>query len=362
MQAKIGNSFVKTIKVQEKSYEIWDSDLKGFLVVVYPSGKITYYCSFYRPQNKKRTRLLIGTTEFLTPAQARDRAKEILADVIKGVDPAEKTKTITIPALEDFLNNEYGPWVSENRKSGGMTLKRIKFCFGFVAKVPLNEITVGPIEKWCSERLKNGISKLTLNRDLTVLKAALAKAIEWNIIQTHPLAKLKLFRVDVKNRIRYLNDDEEKRLRKALEQREAEINELRKKQLKRESYFDHLKPMVLLCLNTGLRRGEIFKLRFVDINFSQKVLTVISQNAKSGLARHIPLNKEAYSILSEWCDQANDRSGLVFPSETGNAFCTVKTSWNNILKVAQIENFHFHDLRHTFASKLVMAGVDLPYK
>jgi integrase len=80
--------------------------------------------------------------------------------------------------------------------------------------------------------------------------------------------------------------------------------------------------------------------------------------AKSGKTRHIPLNKEAYAILEKWYEQ-NSESILVFPSRNGERFDNIKSSWEKLLIDAKIQNFRFHDLRHHFASKLVMAAVDL---
>lgn len=103
--------------------------------------------------------------------------------------------------------------------------------------------------------------------------------------------------------------------------------------------------------NTGLRRGEITQLTWPDVNLPGKMLTVRAGYAKSGKARHVPLNSEAVAVLTQWKEQEPD--GRLF-----KLICTAK-AWGALMDAAQLENFRFHDLRHTFASKLVMAGVDL---
>jgi integrase len=123
--------------------------------------------------------------------------------------------------------------------------------------------------------------------------------------------------------------------------------------------FDHLKPLVLLAINTGLRRGELFSLRWADVNLSAKVVTVVAASAKSGSKRHIPLNAEALATLEAWRERAKSTDGLVFPSIDGARLNNINKSWAGVIKIAGLENFKFHDLRHTFASKLVQAGVDL---
>ena len=116
--------------------------------------------------------------------------------------------------------------------------------------------------------------------------------------------------------------------------------------------------MVLLSLNTGLRRGELFHLRWSDINIESSMLTVHAEHTKSHLTRHIPLNREARDIIRIWRTQSTN-DDLVFPSKNGQPFDNVNKAWSRLLRDASITNFRWHDMRHEFASKLVMAGVPL---
>jgi integrase len=118
-------------------------------------------------------------------------------------------------------------------------------------------------------------------------------------------------------------------------------------------------PLVIVALNTGLRRGELFNLIWTDVDLRDKRLTVQGQGSKSGNTRYVPLNDEALSTLEAWRNGTKNH-GLVFPSPvTGERLNNVRKSWGGIIRKAKIQKFRFHDLRHTFASKLVMAGVDL---
>ena len=116
-------------------------------------------------------------------------------------------------------------------------------------------------------------------------------------------------------------------------------------------YGDHLTPAILISLNTGLRRGELTALTWEDVNLDARMLTVRAAAAKSGRSRHVPLNNEALAILVQWRRQ--QPTGRLFPVRS------FKTAWGALMTAAQIENFRWHDMRHDFASKLVMAGVDL---
>jgi len=125
------------------------------------------------------------------------------------------------------------------------------------------------------------------------------------------------------------------------------------------TFADHLKPMVLLALNTGMRRGELFGLTWEDVNLKKRYLTIAGKTAKTGATRHIPLNDEALGTLIAWRNDTGSKH-LVFPNpNTGKRFDNISTAWQHILKAAKINGFRFHDTRHHFASKLVMAEVDL---
>jgi integrase len=228
------------------------------------------------------------------------------------------------------------------------------------------------VEKWRSARLKAGKSKATTNRDLNTLKAALRLAVRWRLLAAYPLGDVKQARVDTAGRVRFLAPDEESRLRKALDARDdarrAErdrANAWRRERGYEEwpafgGYTDHLTPIVLLALNTGLRRGELFNLRWRDLDLGRALLTVEGEGAKSNLTRHVPLNTEAIKVLRSWRGTpAPAADAFVFPGAEGERLEDIKGAWLPLVKAAKVQAFTFHDCRHSFASKLVMAGVDL---
>jgi integrase len=118
-------------------------------------------------------------------------------------------------------------------------------------------------------------------------------------------------------------------------------------------YVDYLEPMILLALNTGMRRGELLKLRWDEV--SNGSITVHGSTAKSKQSRVIPLNAEAKAVFSDW-KSAGD---LVFPGVDGAAMMTVKRSWAGVRKAANLPNLRFHDLRHTFATRLLEKGANV---
>ena len=382
MREKITQTTLKAIlndisqgHTPDKPYEILDTDLKGFLLRVQPSGKMTYYYT-YRI-NGRRARYRIGQYPGIKPVPARDIAERLAAKVANAIDPQVEKKQLkkeeerrALLTLRGFLDRRYGPWVEAERKTGKAMVRRVRTCFEDLLDRPMSEITPWVIDKWRAQSTRNGKAKTTINRDVVALKSALSKAVEWAVIDTHPLSDVKPIKVDDGEAARYLSAEEENRLRKALSDRETRIrserasaNEWRRVRgyapypdLSGQVYVDHLRPMVLLALNTGLRRSELFHLEWRHVNLHTRTLTIVGHKAKSGQTRHIPLNDEATSVLQNWKAR---NTGLVFPGRDGKPLDNVRKAWANVLEAAEITDFRFHDLRHTFASKLVMAGVDL---
>lgn len=365
----INDKLIKILKPdKDKDFEIRDSRLTGFLVRVYKSGTMTYFVQYGRGK-----RIAIGKANVIKPADARKKAKELLADIIKGFDPQEARSKAKAHAFESFLNDVYEPWVKTHHKDADATIKRLKAnFFPAFGKTKLGDITVWNVEKWRSERIKDGAKASTVNRCLNPFKAALSRAVQWGFISTNPLTSIKPIKVDSKAIIRYLSDEEEDRLRNVLDNREERIrlerdsaNNWRKirgykllPDLRKLAFADYLKPLIILDLNTGLRRGELFNLKWADVDLDRAILTVKGEGAKTGQTRHVPLNQEAYSVLYRWKTQSKE-TGLIFPGKKGERLTNVNNSWRKLLKDADITDFRFHDLRHTFASRLVMAGVDL---
>jgi integrase len=204
------------------------------------------------------------------------------------------------------------------------------------------------------------------------LKAALSKAVEWRMIQEHPLRTVKLLREDRKPRERYLTDEEEGRLMSALDRREERFFQKRDAVIdwcQREDiqspadpraagFYDYLQPLIILALETGMRWGELTTLEWGDVDLSRNRIGLRGTLTKSSQSRTIPLTERAVDLLQPWQRQTGG-AGLVFESPRGGRLKSIRDSWTRVLVDAQIEDFHFHDLRHTYASRLVAAGADL---
>jgi integrase len=325
---------------------------------------------FVYGRGKKET---LGRADALTPAKARELAKGVVGDIAHGRDPQAERRKRKAGTLREFLDQQYAPWAEANRKTGAQTVTRITRAFpAALLNRPIAELTSFQLEQWRTKRRKAGRLDTTINRDLDALRGVLSKAIEWGLITEHPMQGVRAARVDAIGRLRYLSPAEEQRLRAALDTRDEARRDGRtrfnawraergyKTLPEVTGYPDHIAPITLVALNTGLRRGELLGLTWGDVDLGANRVTVRGDSAKSGMTRYVPLNSEARNVFTAWRGPADRTSrDLVFPGPQGEQMFSLKTAWQKVATAANLKDFTFHDLRHTFASKLVQAGVDL---
>jgi integrase len=184
---------------------------------------------------------------------------------------------------------------------------------------------------------KRAVSPATVNREFAFLRRVLNVAIRDGKVNSNPVAKLKALR-EPSGRVRYLTDDEEQRLMKALPD-------------------DESRDRITVLLHTGFRRSEFLGLRWRDVDFKAGVLTI--PRSKNGESRHVPMTSMVRSILSRR-PRPLDATALVFPNSEGNRDLRwTRKTIPKALRAGQVTGFRFHDLRHTFASRLAMEGVEL---
>ena len=370
MKEKLTAKLLASMQVTGREYEIHDTTVTGLFVRVTAAGAKSYVVTWARARKKT-----LGRVGILTLDQARQEATQYLAEARKLGEPLAITqgrKGATLPSLRDFIDDTYMPWFKAHHKGHEKTLHTLDNNFDAIMPQRIDAISGRDLEQIRTAWMQTGNKPSTVNRKMGSISGVFSRAVEWEYIGTHPLAKLKQLKVDSLGLVRYLDTDETKRLREALDSRQDEIRSEREsanqwradrgkqqmQSLLQLPFTDHLKPMVLVSLNTGMRRGELFDLKWSAVNFSTNTITVAGDTTKTSDTRHIPMNKETVSILERWKKQAG-KSRYVFPSQEGGRLEDVKSAWLRLLERAKIKDFRWHDMRHDFASRLVMAGVPL---
>ncbi|MDA0992207.1 MAG: hypothetical protein O3A13_01090, partial [Proteobacteria bacterium] len=281
----------------DRPSEILDSSA-GLILRHQPSGYLGIYASLGRGKRESLcdARRIIDSNSKLTLAKVKNQARLLRGKAAGGHDfKGERDSRRAIPSLQSFLDETYGPWVVQNRRSGGATLNRINACFAETcSKLKLDQITPARLEPWRTRRQKQGIAAETINRDVAALRAALTRAVKLELINKNPITDFDASEVDRhKQTVRALTADEKAKLIEALRARDAKkrqervsSNEWRaersyqfKPQIGR--FADVLTPAVIVSLETGLRRGELFALEWPSVDFTEKMLHVEGKTAKT---------------------------------------------------------------------------------
>jgi integrase len=209
----------------------------------------------------------------------------------------------------------------------------------------LNQITAKLIAEYKTMRLSEGSSPASVRNELRLLGHAFNVAIkEWEWVKENPVSKVSFKELKAGTVDRWLTQDEERRL---LEAAEGKL-------------YGQLKDIIIIALNTGMSQEEILKLEWRNINLFRK--TLITTRKKTEKTRTIPINDTAMELLKQRI-KVRHINGIeyVFFNSAGNMIDTgkLKKVFIKTVKDAGIENFRFHDLRHSFATRLVQNGVDL---
>lgn len=271
------------------------------------------------------------------------------------------------------LSEKYLLWITGRQNSAkvkGYIIGQLVTIFG---SLPLRRFNTAIVEQLQTDLINRKMKNSSINKVLNVLKHMFSKAVEWDMVETETLKRIR--------RVKLLRDDS-RRLR-FLSKEEAQVLV--------SSSENHLKPIIITALNTGMRKGELLGLTWDRVDLKHGF--ILLDKTKNGDRREIPINNTLRSVL-QGLTRRIDIPSLFFDQATGRPYSDVKRSFHTALKRVEylkcpdcdyqkprvkskevagdcplcgarlavlrgIQDFHFHDLRHTFASHLVMAGVDI---
>ena len=209
----------------------------------------------------------------------------------------------------------------------------------FFGDQTLADVTPKQIVAYKNKRYEDGVAPATINRELANLKKAFNLAMrEWEWCENNPVARVSMERENNK-RDRWLTEEEETRLLSAC--------------------APWLHDLVTFAIHTGMRMGEILELTWRGVDFIRRTVSIF--RSKNGERRTIPVNETVLRVLKHKAKVRTLSCDRVFCSKAFTAIESghLRRSFRLALSKAKIEEFHFHDLRHTFATRLVQAGIDL---
>lgn len=282
-------------------------------------------------------------------------AEDFLLDRRQAIKQGEQPETVRI-ANHTFkeLSVEYLKWAERQRSHAQKTsnMKRLVERFG---NYQLRAISTRMLEQYQTDMLNESLKPATINRRIALIKHCFTKAVDWNMVEEGALKRVKKVKLLQENnrRLRYLSKEECEILLKTCDEMSQKGSGI--KYLKTTNYRN-LKPIIVMALNTGMRRGEILSLKWENVDLKHGF--ILLNETKNGERREIPINNTLRQTL-EGLPRRIDNGYVFFNALTGEGYDDIKNSFKRLCKKAGIRDFHFHDLRHTFASHLVMSGIDL---
>ena len=341
---KLTKRFIDSVLPQSgRDVVVWDSELPGFGLRVKPSGRRSFMIQ-YRSRGCSR-RLTLGMCgALLTPYDARRLAIERLADVRRGLDPAEEKRTqLTAPRMTDLFKRYLDQHARPKKKPSTVAADERKWRLHIERR--LGAIPVSEVNRRHMNDLHHKLRSkpIMANRVLALLSKMfnLAEKWGWRPDATNPTRHVERYRET--RRERYLSDLEMAALGKALRAAESERSEL-------PSALAAIRFLIL----TGCRRSEALRLRWIDLDLARGIARL--PDSKTG-PKTIYLNAPVSSLLNK---QQRD-TAWVFPGRYRNGpLIGLTRPWYRIRKAAGLEDVRLHDLRHTFASVGVGSGSSLP--
>ena len=320
--------------------EYSDTVETGLKLVVYRSGK--RYFRYRCVVNGKKKMITIGEYPAVSVEKARSKVRGFKAQLADGIDPtATPDVDDSVLTFGNFVTKHYRPFAKMERRSftdiDNRLTNRILPAFG---DRPLTAIKRHEISEF-HVKLGSEVAAPTANRTVATISAILNLAVERGLLESNPgrgIRKLK----ENGPRSRVLGGEELMRfMTKLLETLQTVTGQA-----------------IYMLITTGLRRGEVLNLKWENVHLTDK--TIYLTMTKCGEPRFVPLNSQAFDLLTRLQRERGANGGYVFPGKGLTGHLTeVRKTFNAICKAAKISDLHCHDLRRAYASLLVNAEVPL---
>jgi len=331
---------------------------KGIKNLYLIKGKLVFRAHIRKNGQEKNVWKVIGRPEEFSEKELRLIVKQLLGKVWEEEDSSNNRDYDAVRSYEKASLNavrkgispclgevveRFLLWYGQTRKTSSYKRYReaSKVILNFFEPYfPLIKIDLAMVEEYKIWRQRQGVSLVTINKELRFLSTLINRAVEFKWIDNHELYRRPILVKGVKSeRLRYLTEEEEVRLLDAIKD-------------------PLLKDIVIFALNTGLRKSEILNLKWDEVDLNLRCIVLGAEKTKSKRKHILPLNKSALEVIERRLKEKRSDCPYVFHREGKKVRC-FKRAFKRALILAGIKDFRFHDLRHTFASRLVQKGVDL---
>jgi integrase len=385
LTAKTLNLF--STQAQERD-KVWDSELKGFHVLKLKTG--ISFRLFYRNAEGKQKTITLGSYPAITADQARKLTLESLGRIASGEDVQEAKQGIKTEAanrhvqtLGAYIDDIYIAY-QKRKKSGEQTISTIKKHFPAWLPLPMGSISPKDVRRWQAEKETQGLHHETIKRTFGALKTCLNHAVKTGTIEAHQLTGCQLDKPHLTEEElgasgtgrRFMSDEETILFFNGIEAYQEEKRRQRRNTLAHGKpslpdldsleFADHVKPWIMTMYYTGLRPGDLFGLRWDQVNLDFRTIrkTIEKTAHHQPEPRTFPISHPLISILKSWKKQnGNPATGYVFPSaRTGGRMdkTSMQKPWRKIKDLSGLpSDMDLYTLRHNFASLLILLGADL---
>jgi integrase len=341
-RSKLTQRIVKShLPDHSKRILIWDTEVTGFCVRIYTTGKKTYFFQ-YRNSYKETKFIKIGVHGNITTEEARDKAVQLALKVSAGEDPSIEAPYKTTSSTMEDLADKYISLYAENEKRPKSIKEDKAMLQNYILKEfgsrKVVDVTFEDIQKLHASLNKKRVRS---NRTLSLLHKMFNLAIQWKWRTDNPASGIKKYQEH--KRTRWLHEDEMKRLLNVL-----------------DTYPNRTTTTIIyLLLLTGARKHEVLEATWDQFDLEKGVWTKKAHTTKQKKMEHSPLSPDVLALLNILNKDKTD-SLFLFPGNArGKPIQDIKKSWATIIKLAGLKDFRIHDLRHTYASHLVSSGLSL---
>ena len=342
-KVKLDHVTAHTAQCEEgkKKTDYWDTHINGLTLEVRSTGGRTFYFR-YQDRHGRQRQLKICAFGDLTVDKVRKRAQQLRAEVATGGDPAaEKAVTKAIPTYAE-LAAQHLTHVKTYQRSYDTTEAHMRLhILPRFGKLRLSEIRQQDVAQWLADKTKEGYALATVEKMRVILGRSFELATQWDMpgVTRNPTRGIKRPPINNK-RERFLSAPEAQRLQRAVA----------------ASRNTQLKYIVGLLLLTGARVSELLNAEWRHVDLDRRAWLI--PTTKTGKPRHVPLSQAAIDIIEQL--PRFDRCPYLLPNpKTRKPFTDIKHPWDTARLEAGLDDLRLHDLRHSAASFMINAGIDL---